>query len=255
MEAVYIYETRLRSWPIPPRQVLSTEPSPVPRYSSGMASPSSTCMSNRRCGQRKQRNGTNPTGPGKKNRVQYAMINEKLSILYLCTGNSCRSQMAEGWTRHLRGSEFEAYSAGIEVHGLNPRAVAVMAEAGVDISMHRSKHVNEFQGRRFDYVVTVCDSAKERCPFFPAPWPLFTTPFPIPRRSRGTRRPNRRRLDTTEGSRRDQGLRGGASRNSERRLIPWPSERIPNSIFIKHSEVLSCIEPVHGKARVPSRGT
>jgi arsenate reductase len=108
------------------------------------------------------------------------MINEKLSILYLCTGNSCRSQMAEGWTRHLRGSEFEAYSAGIEVHGLNPRAVAVMAEAGVDISMHRSKHVNEFQGRRFDYVVTVCDSAKERCPFFPAAVAVVHHSFPDP---------------------------------------------------------------------------
>lgn len=88
-------------------------------------------------------------------------------ILFLCTGNSCRSQMAEGWTRHLKGDAIEAYSAGIETHGLNPYAVRVMAEAGVDISGQRSKHVDELAGVPFDYVITVCDHARESCPLFP----------------------------------------------------------------------------------------
>ncbi len=92
---------------------------------------------------------------------------QKLKVLFLCTGNSCRSQMAEGWARHLRGSAIEPYSAGIETHGLNPNAVKVMAEAGVDISGHRSKHLNEVRDIPFDYVVTVCDNARESCPLFP----------------------------------------------------------------------------------------
>ena len=91
----------------------------------------------------------------------------KLKVLFLCTGNSCRSQMAEGWAHHLKGDQIEAYSAGIETHGLNPRAVQVMAEAGVDISGHRSKHVEELRGVEFDYVVTVCGHASEHCPVFP----------------------------------------------------------------------------------------
>ncbi len=90
-----------------------------------------------------------------------------LKVLFLCTGNSCRSQMAEGWTRHLRGDRIEAYSAGIETHGLNRDAVRAMAEAGVDISGQRSKLVGEFRGVEFDYVVTVCDNARESCPIFP----------------------------------------------------------------------------------------
>ena len=91
----------------------------------------------------------------------------KLKVLFLCTGNSCRSQMAEGWTRHLRGEEIEAFSAGVAPHGLDPRAVRVMAEAGVDISGHASRHVGELAGESFDWVVTVCDSARESCPVFP----------------------------------------------------------------------------------------
>jgi len=91
----------------------------------------------------------------------------KVRILFLCTGNSCRSQMAEGWTRHLKGGRVEAYSAGIEPRGLDPRAVAVMAEAGVDISAQNSKHVDEVRDVGFDYVVTVCDHAHEHCPLFP----------------------------------------------------------------------------------------
>jgi arsenate reductase (thioredoxin) len=90
----------------------------------------------------------------------------KLKILFLCTGNSCRSQMAEGWARQLKGDVIEPYSAGVEPHGLNPLAVKVMAEAGVDISNHRSKDVNDYRFVQFDYVVTVCDSAHERCPLF-----------------------------------------------------------------------------------------
>jgi len=91
----------------------------------------------------------------------------KLKILFLCTGNSCRSQMAEGWTRHLKGDVIDAYSAGIETHGLNPNAVKVMAEAGVDISHHRSKNITEFKDMNFDAVVTVCGHANENCPLFP----------------------------------------------------------------------------------------
>ena len=87
-------------------------------------------------------------------------MNHKTKILFLCTGNSCRSQMAEGWARKLKGDSIEPYSAGIETHGLNPDAVRVMAEAGVDISGQRSKNVGELRDIAFDYVVTVC----ERCP-------------------------------------------------------------------------------------------
>ena len=91
----------------------------------------------------------------------------KLKILFLCTGNSCRSQMAEGWARHLRGDTLEPYSAGTEPHGMNPRAVKVMAEAGVDLSGQRSKHLSELMAVPFDHVVTVCDHANEACPVFP----------------------------------------------------------------------------------------
>ena len=92
---------------------------------------------------------------------------DRLKVLFLCTGNSCRSQMAEGWTRQLKGNLIEAYSAGIETHGLNPQAVTVMAEAGVDISGHRSKHVRELSDIVFDYAITVCGNAQESCPVFP----------------------------------------------------------------------------------------
>src|SRR3990170_1203424 len=90
-----------------------------------------------------------------------------LKVLFLCTGNSCRSQMAEGWARHLKGDQIEPYSAGIAAHGLNLDAVRVMAEAGVDIADQRSKQVSELAGTEFDYVVTVCDNAHESCPLFP----------------------------------------------------------------------------------------
>ncbi len=90
----------------------------------------------------------------------------KKKILFLCTGNSCRSQMAEGWCRHLQSEAYEAYSAGIETHGLNSDAVKVMAESGVDISSHKSCHVDEFAQVHFDIVVTVCGHAHEHCPLF-----------------------------------------------------------------------------------------
>ena len=91
----------------------------------------------------------------------------KPKVLFLCTGNSCRSQMAEGWARQLKGAEIEAYSAGVEPHGMNARAVAVMREAGVDITGQRSKHVDELKAVPFDYVVTVCGHATETCPRCP----------------------------------------------------------------------------------------
>jgi arsenate reductase len=91
----------------------------------------------------------------------------KSSVLFLCTGNSCRSQMAEGLLRHLAGARFEVASAGVEPAGLNPLAVEAMAEIGIDISGHYSKKVDAFAGRPFDWVITVCDAAREACPVFP----------------------------------------------------------------------------------------
>lgn len=91
----------------------------------------------------------------------------KLNVLFLCTGNSCRSQMAEGWARHLKGDVIEPYSAGTKPKGIDPRAVKVMAEAGVDISGQQSTHVDDLLGVPFDHVITVCDAANEACPTFP----------------------------------------------------------------------------------------
>ncbi len=95
------------------------------------------------------------------------MESQKLKILFLCTGNSCRSQMAEGWAKKLKADRVEAWSAGTAAKGLDPRAIAVMAEAGVDISVHTSKNVDIVMHIPFDYVVTVCGHARENCPFFP----------------------------------------------------------------------------------------
>lgn len=92
---------------------------------------------------------------------------QKLKLLFLCTGNSCRSQMAEGWAKHLKSDVLEPYSAGIETHGMNPNVVKAMAEAGVDISSQRSKHLDELKEIEFDYVVTLCGHANENCPLFP----------------------------------------------------------------------------------------
>jgi arsenate reductase len=103
-------------------------------------------------------------------------------ILFLCTGNSCRSQMAEGWVRKLWPDLFDVYSAGIETHGLNPNAVKVMAEAGVDISGRRSKHLNEVRDVAFDWVITVCDHAYEHCPLFPGKTRVIHVGFDDPPR-------------------------------------------------------------------------
>jgi arsenate reductase (thioredoxin) len=97
-----------------------------------------------------------------------ASAEKKPRVLFLCTGNSCRSQMAEGWARALRSESIEAISAGTHPHGLNRLAVRAMAEAGVDISSHQSRRVEELGDKPFDFVVTVCDSANESCPYFPA---------------------------------------------------------------------------------------
>jgi arsenate reductase len=92
---------------------------------------------------------------------------KKRSVLILCTGNSARSQMAEGLLRHDAGDHFEVFSAGVNPTRVRPEAIAVMQELGIDLSVHRSKHVNEFTGQSFDYVLTVCDHAREVCPIFP----------------------------------------------------------------------------------------
>jgi arsenate reductase len=92
---------------------------------------------------------------------------QKMKILFLCTGNSCRSQMAEGWTRHLKGDRIEVFSAGVDPKGIDPLAVQVMEEAGVNIGSQGSKHVDRVKHVAFDYVVTVCDHASEKCPLFP----------------------------------------------------------------------------------------
>ncbi len=92
---------------------------------------------------------------------------EKERVLILCTGNSARSQMAEGWLRHYGGDKFEVFSAGTHPGQVRPEAVAAMSELGIDLSTHRSKSVDEFTGQDFAYIVTVCDNAKENCPVFP----------------------------------------------------------------------------------------
>lgn len=106
----------------------------------------------------------------------------KLKVMFLCTGNSCRSQMAEGWARHLKGDVIDAYSSGVEPHGMNPNAVRVMAEAGVDITPQTSKHVDDLKDIPFDYVVTVCDSAHESCPLFPGQTKVIHVGFDDPPR-------------------------------------------------------------------------
>jgi len=116
-------------------------------------------------------------------------------MLFLCTGNSCRSQMAEGWARHLKSDCIEAYSAGIEVHGLDPNAVRVMAETSVDICSHRSKHVNELKDTDFDYVVTVCGHANENCPVFPGKTTVIHVGFEDPPKLAETARRENEALD------------------------------------------------------------
>lgn len=108
-------------------------------------------------------------------------------ILVLCTGNSCRSQIAEGYLRHFAAGKAEVYSAGIETHGVNQKAVETMKADGIDISKHTSNHINEYQAMNFDYVITVCDHARESCPYFPSGAELFHYNFPDPAKALGTR--------------------------------------------------------------------
>ena len=110
----------------------------------------------------------------------------KKKILVLCTGNSCRSQIADGYLQQFGGDKVEVYSAGVETHGVNPKAIATMKEDGIDISTHTSNNVLEYQGIDFDFVITVCDNAKERCPYFPSKAHKFHHNFPDPSKSIGT---------------------------------------------------------------------
>ena len=107
-------------------------------------------------------------------------------ILVLCTGNSCRSQIAEGYLQYFAGSRAVVYSAGIETHGVNPKAIQVMAEDGINISHHTSNNVDEYADLLFDYLITVCDNANENCPFFPTSAQRFHFNFPDPAKATGT---------------------------------------------------------------------
>ena len=107
-------------------------------------------------------------------------------ILVLCTGNSCRSQMAEGYLRYFAKGSAEIYSAGVETHGVNPRAVKAMLDDGIDISKHTSDHIDTYAAMDFDYIITVCDNALERCPVFPSKAEKFHFNFPDPARATGT---------------------------------------------------------------------
>ncbi len=113
-------------------------------------------------------------------------MSDKIKVLFLCTGNSCRSQMAEGWARHLKPDSIEAFSAGIKPIGLSSRAVKVMDEAGVDISAHQSKYIDDLAGIDFDYVVTVCDNARQQCPIFPGRVKMVHKSFEDPYFAEGT---------------------------------------------------------------------
>lgn len=107
-------------------------------------------------------------------------------ILVLCTGNSCRSQMAEGYLRHFANEKAEIYSAGVETHGVNPNAIATMKEDGIDISNHTANNIDEFYDVDFDFVITVCDNAKERCPYFPIKAKKFHHNFSDPAKAAGS---------------------------------------------------------------------
>jgi arsenate reductase len=107
-------------------------------------------------------------------------------ILVLCTGNSCRSQIAEGYLKFYAGERARVYSAGVETHGVNPKAIAIMAEDGIDISDHTSNNIDEYTNIDFDYVITVCDNAKERCPYFPTNAKKFHHNFPDPAKATGS---------------------------------------------------------------------
>lgn len=106
-------------------------------------------------------------------------------VLVLCTGNSCRSQIAEGYLRNFAEQKAEIFSAGVETHGVNPKAIATMKEDGIEISHHTSNNIDEYRNIDFDFVITVCDNAKERCPFFPTKAQKFHYNFPDPAKATG----------------------------------------------------------------------
>jgi len=108
------------------------------------------------------------------------------NILVLCTGNSCRSQIAEGYLKYYANGNATIYSAGVETHGVNPRAIAIMKEDGIDLSRHTSNNIDEYYNIDFDYIITVCDNAKERCPYFPSKAQKFHYNFPDPAKAQGT---------------------------------------------------------------------
>jgi len=113
-------------------------------------------------------------------------VEEKLKMLFLCTGNACRSQMAEGWARHLKSDAIEAFSAGVMPAGVSSRAITVMGEAGVDISSQTSKHVKDYMAIDFDYVITLCDYASEKCPVFGGKTMVIHKPFEDPTMALGS---------------------------------------------------------------------
>lgn len=109
-----------------------------------------------------------------------------MKILVLCTGNSCRSQIAEGYLRHFAAGRAEVFSAGVETHGVNPKAIETMKADGIDIAQHTSNNIDEYKNISFDYVITVCDHAREVCPFFPSGAEKFHFNFPDPAKATGT---------------------------------------------------------------------
>jgi arsenate reductase len=115
------------------------------------------------------------------------LLNDTMkNILVLCTGNSCRSQIAEGYLKYFADGKATIYSAGVETHGVNPRAVAIMKENGIDLSGHTSNNIDEYYNIEFNYIITVCDNAKERCPYFPSKAQKFHYNFPDPAKAQGT---------------------------------------------------------------------
>ncbi|MBP6810860.1 MAG: arsenate reductase ArsC [Saprospiraceae bacterium] len=119
------------------------------------------------------------------------------NILVLCTGNSCRSQMAHGYLEHFLGDRAKVYSAGVETHGLNPRAVAAMMEDGIYIAHHTSNNVEEYMSVPFDYIITVCDNALERCPYIPGKGARLHQDFPDPAKAKGSETEIRAQFNAT----------------------------------------------------------
>ena len=131
--------------------------------------------------------------------VGAAKPNQMKKILVLCTGNSCRSQIAHGYLKKFAGDKAEIFSAGVETHGVNPKAIATMKDDGIDISMHTSNNVNEYRDIDFDYVITVCDHAKEVCPYFPSNAQLFHYNFPDPAKAQGNEEEIKKEFERVRG--------------------------------------------------------